>query len=69
MGQSGYWEQLVRTNPALSGDGKITLTLAEFRKRIERAYLAGKTEAEATHKVLDIMERLRDITGTKHESA
>lgn len=44
-----YWLRLCRKTPRLAGDGsvKMTLTIAEFRKAVVRAYERGEKNGAA----------------------
>lgn len=44
---SKYWDALVAQNAALAGSGKMTMSIEEFRRRIERAYDAGHRDGIA----------------------
>ena len=45
MNFNTYWFKLERATPALKQEGKMTISIASFKKQIEKAYRAGQLES------------------------
>jgi len=47
MSWESYLDRLVRHNPELAGDGRITLSIPELRRILRRAYEAGDGDSQS----------------------
>lgn len=56
-----YWDKLISSNPKLADSDKITLSVEEFRRQIEKAWQAGHNKAKADDPVDRFMDRLNKI--------